>query len=131
MDKDRQTATLNYEISAAWEMKPRTTTQKISRLLMGPVQELKPCKLYDDDDDDDDEMSSCRPCVTPHRLPTEINKYLSMGTVFKTFIANSFFHKFSRATSQRQNFPASMGSSEQQRCLWKRLLWAALLKTSR
>jgi hypothetical protein len=24
-----------------------------------------------------------------------------------------------------------MGSSEQQRCLWKRVLWAALLKTSR
>ena len=28
MDRDRQTATLNYEISAVWEMKPRTTPQK-------------------------------------------------------------------------------------------------------
>jgi len=37
MDRDRQTATLNYEISTVWEMKPRTTTQKkTSRLLMGP-----------------------------------------------------------------------------------------------
>ena len=32
----RQTATLNYEISAMWEMKPRTTPEKTSPLLMGP-----------------------------------------------------------------------------------------------
>ena len=35
MDRDRQTATLNYEISTMWETKPRTTPQKTSRLLMG------------------------------------------------------------------------------------------------
>ena len=37
-ETDRQTATLNYEISAVWEMKPRTVTQKTSRLLMGPYR---------------------------------------------------------------------------------------------
>jgi hypothetical protein len=36
MDGDRQTATLNYEILAVWETKPRTTLQKTDRLLMGP-----------------------------------------------------------------------------------------------
>ena len=35
---DRQTATLNYEISTMWETKPRTTLQKTSRLLMGAEQ---------------------------------------------------------------------------------------------
>jgi len=54
MDRDRQTAILNCEISAVWEMKTRAY-QKTSGLLMGPVQELKPRKLYDDDDDDDDD----------------------------------------------------------------------------
>jgi hypothetical protein len=46
----RQTATLNYEISTIWETKPRTFPQKDSRLLMGPEQVtgLKPCKLYAD-----------------------------------------------------------------------------------
>jgi hypothetical protein len=56
MDRDRQTATLNYEISTVWETKPRTTTQKTYRLLMGPVQELKPCKLYDNDDDEIEQL---------------------------------------------------------------------------
>ena len=51
----RQTATLNCEISTVWETKPRTTNQRTSGLLIGPEQELKPCKPYDDDDDDDDE----------------------------------------------------------------------------
>jgi hypothetical protein len=38
MDRDRQTATLNYEVSTMWETKPRTTPRKTSRLLMGPEQ---------------------------------------------------------------------------------------------
>jgi len=29
-NEDRQTTTLNYEISIMWEMKPRTTPQKTS-----------------------------------------------------------------------------------------------------
>jgi len=49
----KQTATLNYEISNMWETKPRTTLQ---RRLDGywdrsKSRGLKPCKLYDDDDD--------------------------------------------------------------------------------
>jgi len=50
---DRQTTELSYEISTIWEMKPRTTPQKTSRLLMRPEQSqgLICCKLYDDDDD--------------------------------------------------------------------------------
>ena len=57
MDRDRQTATLNCEISIMWKTKPRTTSQNASRLLMGIEQVTmpKPCKLYDDDDDDDDD----------------------------------------------------------------------------
>jgi len=53
----KQTATLNCEISTMWKTKPRTTPQKASRLLMGLEQFTmpKPCKLYDDDDDDDDD----------------------------------------------------------------------------
>ena len=76
MDRDRQTATLNYEISTVWELKPRTTTQKTSRLLMGPVQELNPCKLYDDDDDDDDgdEIEQLPSIWDSKSLLTEINK---------------------------------------------------------
>jgi len=31
-----QTTTLNHEISTVWEMMPRMTPQKSSRLLMGP-----------------------------------------------------------------------------------------------
>ena len=38
----RQTATLNYEISTMWETKPRTTPQKTSRLLMGVEQVTRP-----------------------------------------------------------------------------------------
>jgi len=57
MDRDRQTATLNYEISTVWETKPRTTPQKNSRLLMGPEQVTRPKTLqaYDGGDDDDDD----------------------------------------------------------------------------
>jgi len=56
-ETDRQTATLNYEISTVWETKPRTTSQKTSGLLMGPEQVTRPKTLqtYDDDDDDDDD----------------------------------------------------------------------------
>jgi hypothetical protein len=38
MDRNRQTATLNYEISTMWEMKPGTTPQKTSGVLLGPEQ---------------------------------------------------------------------------------------------
>jgi hypothetical protein len=38
MDRDRQTATLNYEISTVLEVKPGTTPQKTSGLLVGPEQ---------------------------------------------------------------------------------------------
>jgi hypothetical protein len=57
MDRDRQTATLSYEISTMWETKPRTAPQKASRLLMGPEQVARPKTLqaYDNDDDDDDD----------------------------------------------------------------------------
>ena len=57
MDRDRQTTTLNYEISTMWETKPRTTLQKTSRLLMGPEQVTWSSALQaNDDDDDDDEI---------------------------------------------------------------------------
>jgi hypothetical protein len=48
----RQTATLNHEISTMWETKLRTTAQKTSRLLMTSeeVTRPKPLKLYEDDD---------------------------------------------------------------------------------
>jgi len=35
-DRDRRTATLNFEISTMWDTKPRTTRQKNFRLVMGP-----------------------------------------------------------------------------------------------
>ena len=38
VDGDRQTATLNCEISTVGETKPRTTPRNTSRLLMGPEQ---------------------------------------------------------------------------------------------
>jgi len=41
----RQTATLNYEISTMWEMKPKTTPQKTSILLIGPKQFKSPKTL--------------------------------------------------------------------------------------
>ena len=52
---DWQTATLNYEISAVWQTKPRTVPQKTFLLLMWPEQVTGPnhCMLYDDDDDDE------------------------------------------------------------------------------
>jgi hypothetical protein len=34
--EQRQNTTLNYEISAMWETKPRTNPQKTSPPLMGP-----------------------------------------------------------------------------------------------
>ena len=42
MDGDRQTATVNYEISSIWESKPRTKLPKTSRLLMGQTQVTMP-----------------------------------------------------------------------------------------
>ena len=56
----RQTVTLNYELSIMWETKPRTIPQKSSGLLMGPEEVKRPknsCKKCDDDGDDDDEYS--------------------------------------------------------------------------
>jgi hypothetical protein len=52
MDRDRQTATHNHEISTTWETKPRTTPQKTSQLLRdwNRSQGLKLCQLYDDDE---------------------------------------------------------------------------------
>jgi hypothetical protein len=44
-ETDRQTATLNYEISTTWETNQRTTPQKTSRLLMGPGQVTRPKSL--------------------------------------------------------------------------------------
>jgi len=44
-DGQRQTATLNYEISTMWETKPRTIPQKSSWLLMGPEQVKRPKTL--------------------------------------------------------------------------------------
>jgi len=41
----RQTATLKYEISTTWGRKPRTTSQGISRLLMGTEQATRPKNL--------------------------------------------------------------------------------------
>jgi hypothetical protein len=42
---DRRTVTLNNDISAVWESKPRTTPQKDSSLLMGPEQVTGPKTL--------------------------------------------------------------------------------------
>ena len=49
---DRQTATVNYEMSIVWKTKPRTINRETSCLLVGPEQVtwLKACKLYDGDD---------------------------------------------------------------------------------
>ena len=89
----RQTATLNYEISTVWETKPRTTTQKTSRLLMGPVQELKPCKLCDDDDDDDDEIEQLKFYVNhPEMLNSTSIKTVSVLT--QQFVNSINIHKF-------------------------------------
>jgi hypothetical protein len=52
MDRNRQTATHNYEIATMWETKPRMTPQKTCQLLWDwkRSQGLKPCQLYDDDE---------------------------------------------------------------------------------
>jgi len=41
-NEQRETATLNYEISTMWERKPRKTPQKTSRLLTGQEQVMSP-----------------------------------------------------------------------------------------
>jgi hypothetical protein len=46
----RETATINYEISTMRITKPMTTPQKTSRLLIGQERGLKSCKLYNDDE---------------------------------------------------------------------------------
>ena len=53
----RQTATLNYEISITRETKPRTPPKIIldCKSDRKRLRGLKPCKLYDDGDDDDDD----------------------------------------------------------------------------
>ena len=45
MDRGRQAAALNYEISTMWEMKSRTAPQVTSRLFMGPEQVTRPKTL--------------------------------------------------------------------------------------
>ena len=45
LDRDRQTAMLNCEISAVWETKLTTTMQKTSRLLMRPELVTRPKTL--------------------------------------------------------------------------------------
>jgi len=58
-ETDRQTDTFNYEISAVWETKPRTTPQRASVLLVGPEQGTSHKTLQargDGDDDDDDDI---------------------------------------------------------------------------
>jgi len=42
---DRDKLPRNYEISTMWETKPKTTPQKISRLLVGPEQVTRPKNL--------------------------------------------------------------------------------------
>ena len=39
---DRQTATLNYEMSTMWEKKPSATPKKTSRVSMGPEKVTRP-----------------------------------------------------------------------------------------
>jgi len=45
MDRDRETATLNYEMPTVWEKKPRATAQKTCRLLMGSEKVTRPRNL--------------------------------------------------------------------------------------
>ena len=45
MDRDRQTATLNYEMSTTCEKKPKATPQKTPRWLMGPEKVTRPKSL--------------------------------------------------------------------------------------
>jgi len=44
-DGQRQTNSLNYEISSMWETKLKTTAQKIFGLLMRPEQDTRPKNL--------------------------------------------------------------------------------------
>ena len=57
----RQTATLNCEISTNWETKPRTTPQKLldSYWYRNSSRGPKPCKLYDYDEADEDHVGVC------------------------------------------------------------------------
>jgi hypothetical protein len=43
--RQRQTATLTYEMLTVWETKPRKSPQKISGLLVGPEQGSRPKSL--------------------------------------------------------------------------------------
>ena len=45
MDRGRQTAIFNYEISTTWDTKPRPTPQMTSILLTGPEQVTRPKPL--------------------------------------------------------------------------------------
>jgi len=45
VDRERQTDTLNYDISTVCGRKPRTTPQKASRLIMGSEQVTRPKDL--------------------------------------------------------------------------------------
>jgi hypothetical protein len=47
MGRDRQTATINFEISTVWETKPMTTPQKKFRLVTGPEQVTRPKTMQD------------------------------------------------------------------------------------
>ena len=47
MDRDRQTTTLNYEMSTVWETKPRTSRKQTSGLLVGLEQVTRPKTLPD------------------------------------------------------------------------------------
>jgi len=46
----RETTTLNFEISTMRVTNPTTKPQKTSTLLMGPERGLTPYKLYDNDE---------------------------------------------------------------------------------
>ena len=46
IDRDRQTATLNCEISTVWETKPRVTPRNTSGLLVGPEKVTRQSILY-------------------------------------------------------------------------------------
>jgi len=45
IDRDRQTATLNFAVSTKWETMPRMTPQKIFLLVMGTEQAMRPKTL--------------------------------------------------------------------------------------
>ena len=64
---DRQTATLNYEISIMWE-------QRQGRRDRNMTQGLKPCKPYDDDNNND--------YTNPGRHVTRIIKFRTWHLIF-------------------------------------------------